>query len=328
MTDKVEASTCFEPLDDSQTTIVEPRPLIATEKLFWVFLISICLLIVNFLGLESLLGTGPSDALAPLFVIGVGAFCVQFQILGLFAALLPGVLHWRMLVTVGLTLALCAEMFCLYERIGIEGIPYVLLVSFLSNLVFFSLVRALFGLEMHDLNQAPKAPHKSHARFGIRDLFVLTIAVAMCLIMQQIESTYRMSLGKESQDVHLVFTIAVPLMFLATAILFAPPHFMLGFNRSPKRLVVSLFWIALAVLGVPLLTIVVVISTRTIVNFQNWPYLFCLTFGAEATWLVGLGCMKLLGLRFQITSPRSRDEDFNEVSGKSMVSSDPAVGDS
>jgi hypothetical protein len=325
VTDKEEVSSCIDPLDDSHTKIIEHRPLITTEKLFWAFLISTCLLIVNFIGLESLLGTGPSDALAPLFVIGVGAFYVQFQILGLFAALLPGALHWRMLLPIGLTLALCAEVFYFYRRVGTEGIPYVLLVGFFSSLVFFSLIRAFFSLEMNDLNQDSKAALQSHMRFGIRDLFVLTIVVALCLFMQRVESSYRMSMGMKSQDAHLVLTIAVPLLFLATAILFAPPHFVLGINRSPKRIVVSLFWIAFAVLGVPLLIIGVVIATRTIVNFQNWPYLFCLTLGAEATWLVGLGCMKLLGLRFQITSPRSRDKDFSEVSSKSMVSSNPAA---
>ena len=69
--------------------------------------------------------------------IGVGAFWGPFQLLGLFAALLPGALHWRMLVTVGLALALCAEIFYLYGR----------------------------------------------------------VVVALCLFMQRVESSYRMSKG-------------------------------------------------------------------------------------------------------------------------------------
>ena len=32
-------------------------------------------------------------------------------------------------------------------------------------------------------------------------------------------------------------------------------------------------------------------------NNRNWPFLYCLTFGAEAAWLLGLGCMRMLGYR-------------------------------
>jgi hypothetical protein len=188
VTDKEEEDFCFEPLDDSRTTIIEHRRFITRDKLFWALLISSCLLIVNFLGMGSLLGTGPSDTLAPLFVIGVGAFWAQFQILGLFAALLPFALRWRLLITIGLTLALCGEIFCFYSRVGTESIPYVLLIGFVSSSIFFLVVRAFFGLEMHGQNQDSRTSTKSHARFGIRDLFILTIVVALCLIMQQIES--------------------------------------------------------------------------------------------------------------------------------------------
>jgi hypothetical protein len=322
VTNDQEVRFCVDPLGDSRNANIEHRRFFTTERLFWELLISSCLLIVNFLGLGALLGTGPSDTLAPLFVIGVGAFWSQVQLLGLFAAFLPCALHRRMLMPVGLILALCAEIFYFYRRVATEGIPYVLLVGFFFNLIIFSLIRAFFGLEMHDQNHGSKTSPRSHARFGIRDLFILTMVVAMCLIMQRIEFNYRMSMGMESQAVHLVFTIAAPLLYLTTMILFALPHFILGIHRSPKRIAVSLVWVAFAVLGVPLLVIGVVVATRTVVNFQNWPYLFCLTLGAELAWLVGIGCMKLLGLRFQIASPRRRDMDVKETNEEHLASGD------
>ena len=93
-----------------------------------------------------------------------------------------------------------------------------------------------------------------------------------------------------------------PFVFLISAfgssallILYAPMNFWLFGER--RRIVLGLSFMFFIVVLVPTLCGVVAAINAPRINHTNWPFLYCVTLGAEVAWLIGLGCMYALGFR-------------------------------
>ncbi len=240
-------------------------------------------LTVNYVGLASLLGTGPSDRLAPVFVLFVGTFWTQFQLLGFFAAFLPYRLHLRLFFPLVFVLALCLELRQFNKPFGLDGIAFALLIGFVTSWVGFLIFRAVRGLRMQSVGEDMR-DDESLSRFGILDIMTTTFLVAIVFTFMRLDAV-------ESG----------PFVFLRSAIgysvlliLYAPMNFWLFGDR--RRIALGLSFMFLIIVLVPSLVAIVAMNNSSMRD-ENWPFLYCLSLGPEAAWLIGLGCMYALGFR-------------------------------
>ncbi len=240
-------------------------------------------LTVNYVGLASLLGTGPESVWAPVYLLGVGMFCTQFQLLGFFAAFLPYRLYWRLFFPLALVIALCLELRLVNERFGLDGIAFASLIGFVTSWVGFLIFRAVGGLRLQSVGEDMRDA-ESLSRFGILDIMTTTFLVAIVFTFMRLDAV---ELG--------------PVVFLGSAfgysnllILYAPMNFWLFGER--RRIVLGLSFMFLIVVLVPSLVAIVAMGESSM-RVENWLFLYCLTLGPELAWLIGLGCMYALGFR-------------------------------
>ncbi len=243
-----------------------------------------CVWVANYVGLASLLGTDPSGRLAPIFVLGVGMYWTQFQLLGFFAALLPYRLYWRLFFPLAIVLALCLELRLFNERFGLDGIAFASLTGFVSSWVGFLIYRAVRGLRLQSIEEDMR-DGESVSRFGIEDIMTTTFVVAIVFAVMRLEAV---------ESGPFVFLISA-FWHSALLILYAPMNFWLFGER--RRIVLGLSFMFFIVVLVPSLCGIVAAMNDPYINYENWAILYCLTLGPELAWLIGLGCMKALGFR-------------------------------
>jgi len=253
------------------------------NRILLVCLMSISLLATNFIGLSTLLGTGPGDELAPLFILGVGAFFSQFVLLGMYAALLPYSFPGRLALPMLLTLFLSVECKYFSKPFLLNGLASATLLGFFASGFFFSLLHSWLGFRLHDQGNQNTKPRESFGRYGIIDILTVTFSVAVVLTVNRIDS------GEYGLQILLISFLA----FALSAMLYAPFHLFAMCDKTKIWFCVSGLFIVVIVLPILLMMSVDFLGGKR----DTAPYSFCLTFGAEATWLIGLGCMRLLGFR-------------------------------
>lgn len=245
-------------------------------------LLFLCVLAANHIGLAALLGTGPSHRWAPVFVLGVGMFWTQFQLLGLYAAFLPYRLYWRVFFPLAFVLALCLELRQFYKPFGLGGVAFAVLIGFVSSLVGFLTFRAVRGLRFQSVDEEFRNG-ESPTRFGIPDIMTTTFLVAIVFAVMRVDAI------ESGLYVFLLSAVGYSVLL----ILYAPMNFWLFGDR--RRIVLGLSFMFVVVVLLP--TLCGLAAAMNAPRMNHWPFLFCLTFGAEAAWLIGLGCMHALGFR-------------------------------
>ncbi len=259
------------------------------KRILMVGIMSFSLLSVNLIGLYTLLGTGPSDKLAPIYVLGVGAFFTQFVLLGMVAGLLPYSLPRRLASPSLMALALYVECKTFEQQVSPRtfevGIAYLVVLGFLVSVVFFSGLRAIFGFRFQDGTEVGRQSHESFRHFGIVDILTVTAVVAAALTLLRLDAA--------AMKLALPILVTSFIIFPVLAILYGPLHLFAICDKTKIRLCV--FGLILVVI---LLPAVLIFAAKLLGGSRETaPYLFCLTIGSEATWLIGLGCMRLLGFR-------------------------------
>ena len=252
-------------------------------RVWLVILLFHSVLAANYVGLASIFGTDPSDRLAPIFVLCVGMFWTQFQLLGFFAALLPYRLYWRLFFPLALVIALCLELRMVNEPFRLDGIAFASLIGFVSSWAIFLTFRAVRGLRLQSIEEDMR-DGESLSRFGILDILTTTFLVAIVFAVMRLDAV------ESGPFVFLISAIG----YSALLILYAPMNFWLFGDR--RRIVLGLSFMFLIVVLVPSLIAIVAMS-NTSLRDGNWPFPFFLTLGPELAWLIGLGCMKALGFR-------------------------------
>ena len=252
-------------------------------RVWLVILLFHSVLAANYVGLASIFGTDPSDRLAPIFVLCVGMFWTQFQLLGFFAALLPYRLYWRLFFPLALVIALCLELRMVNEPFRLDGIAFASLIGFVSSWAIFLTFRAVRGLRLQSIEEDMR-DGESLSRFGIVDIMTTTFVVAIVFAVMRLDAV------ESGPFVFLISAIG----YSALLILYAPMNFWLFGDR--RRIVLGLSFMFLIVVLVPSLIAIVAMS-NTSLRDGNWPFPFFLTLGPELAWLIGLGCMKALGFR-------------------------------
>ena len=240
-----------------------------------------CVWAANYVGLASLLGTDPSGSLAPIFVLCVGMYWTQFQLLGFFAALLPYRLYWRLFFPLAVVLTICLELRMFNKTFRVDGIAFASLIGFVSSWAIFLTLRAVRGLRLQSIEEDIR-DGESLTRFGILDIMTTTLVVAIVFAVMRLDAV-------ESG----------PFVFLTSAfgssavlILYAPMNFWLFGER--RRIVLGLsIMFFIIVLGPS--SFVIVAMSYTSLREENWTIFYCVTLGPEVAWLIGLGCMKALG---------------------------------
>jgi hypothetical protein len=211
-------------------------------------------------------------------------FWTQFQLLGFFAAFLPYRLHSRLFFPLAMVLALGLECKFFNSRLGFDGIATIVMFGFVSSWVGFLIFRAIRGLRMKWVDEEMEHA-ESPSRFGILDIMTATFMVAIVFTVMRLEA---------AKPIPIQFLIPT-FGYSVLLILYAPMNFWLF--ADPRRILLALSFMFLIIVLVPSLCGAVAVMNAPRINHTNWPFLYCLTLGAEVTWLIGLGCMKALGYR-------------------------------
>jgi hypothetical protein len=250
---------------------------------------SISLLSLNFFGLYTLLGTVPSDKLAPIFVLGVGAFFSQFVLLGMVAGFLPYSLPRRLATPSLVVLAIYLECKSFEQQASPRtlevGIAYLVVLGFLVSAVSFSGMRAVFGFRLQRVCEVAGQSHESFRHFGIVDILTITAAVAVVLNLVRLDGL--------PMEVSLPIIIASLIIFPVLALLFGPLHLFAICDKA--RIQNYVFGLVLVVFLLP--AVLMFLAESFGGRRDTAPYLFCLSLGCEAAWLIWLRCIRLLGFR-------------------------------
>lgn len=260
-------------------------------------IISIALAMINLLGLLTLVGTNPRDTLAIVFVIGVGMFWTQVQLLGFYAALLPCSMYVRLGLSLFLwfifTLELVAcdsSAFVFWKEVFI-----ISATGFMTSLCIGLACRAFLRLRLEDAETIPGQENREaiEGRVGISDLLTITTLIAVLLAFY---SRWISELNPRGLPIACGSYCLMALVFL--------PLNVLLFKEGRLRWV-YLWLIVGCIVGLP--TVVYFVGSRGLfgaVRTDHWPFMFCLTAGAEMAWLVAFGINRLLGFRFALGVPK------------------------
>jgi hypothetical protein len=278
-------------------------------------ILAILLSALNYVGMRGLLGTGPTDALAVPFVMSVGAFWTQTQVLGFFAAFLPYPLYVRLMLPFVAMLFLCSVTLCYEKQHYIGGTAFILMLGFLLSWGCFAIAQIVFGLRLRRIEAGPELSDEAHASFGILDVMIVTVVVAVALALHPLDL-------RTSSGFVILSALAI---YSALMILYAPMNLML---LGKRRIAVSLALMLGVLVGLPMLLTVSFqyFISNSALNTGNWPFLFCLTFGAQATWFVGLWCVKHFG--FELASNRRRLDKELSPNGAETIAAESIDGSS
>jgi hypothetical protein len=257
----------------------------------WVLLgIAILALIgMNALGLKTLLGTGPSDKLASVFVFGVGMFWTQFQLLGMLAALAPGSKILRAVIPFSVLLILLGTLTCFIGPFGYIGqngseACVIAMTGFLANWILFIAVRSICDLRFHAADAEQENTAK--ASFGILDLLIVTTVCAVFLAL----------LGNDLNTSTLTTGLISAISYIVLTLLLMPLNLML--SRDRRSIVKKTVWFSLVVLGIPTVAAACLVALFPSVPAEQWPFLYCLILGSEAAWLITFAMARWMGYHF------------------------------